>query len=185
VSISPLSVELFSARCRLRPPSEEDVAHVFSATRFAGFNDGLQWDAPETEAELRARYRENLRAWSRSQAHTFTVEHRSDARFLGRIALRHDRRAAAGAWELGYWIHPRAQGQGYATESSQTALAFAFTELEATSVSACAATFNQKSLRVLDKLGMVRVATLPEGFLKGGQWIAEYRYVIARGSWRP
>jgi ribosomal-protein-alanine N-acetyltransferase len=176
-------VELFSERCRLRPPSEADVAHVFSATRFPGFNDGMAWDPPESEAELQARLRHNLEAWSRSEAFNFTVERKDSAAFVGRVTIRADRRSGEGAWELGYWIHPRCQGQGFATEAARRAIDFAFAELDARSVAASAATFNAKSQRVLEKLGLKRVAFLPRGFLKQGAWIPEYRYSIERSAW--
>jgi ribosomal-protein-alanine N-acetyltransferase len=178
-------VELFSERCRLRPPSEADVPHVFSATRFAGFNDGMAWDPPEDEAELHARLQYNLRAWSKSEAFNFSVERRNDGAFLGRVTVRVDGRSGSKAWELGYWIHPRSQGQGYATEAARRVIDFAFVELDARVVAASAATFNVKSQRVLEKLGLKRVAYLPQGFLKQGEWIAEYRYSVARSAWQP
>jgi [ribosomal protein S5]-alanine N-acetyltransferase len=60
----PLTFEIGTARCRLRAPTTEDIPHVFSATRYVGFNDGMLWNATEMPSELEAPLVRSLKAWA-------------------------------------------------------------------------------------------------------------------------
>ncbi|WP_110949612.1 GNAT family N-acetyltransferase [Pseudomonas bohemica] len=63
---------------------------------------------------------------------------------------------------LGYRFGVQAWGQGYATELSQAALAFAFTELQVAEVFAVVRPQHHASIRVLEKAGMHRIDTLSD-----------------------
>ena len=106
----PLDFTLLTARCRLRSVSEADIPHIFAATRYAGFNDGMTWDAPGSMDELQEPLRKNLEAWAAGRGFCFTMESRIDATFLGRISIRQE--MEQGVWNIGFWTHPEHQGQG-------------------------------------------------------------------------
>jgi len=100
----PLSFQLVKRRCRLRLPDQADIPHVFSATRYAGFNDGMLWDPPVSEDELRGPLERNLEAWKSGEAFTFTIEKKEERTFVGRISIRPT--PDKGVWNIGFWIHP-------------------------------------------------------------------------------
>ncbi len=179
----PPDLELVTKRCRLRAPSFDDIPFIFSATRVPGFNEGMAWDPPDSEAELAERFHHNQRAWAKSEEFAFSIEARDSSAFVGRIAIRKDQRAADGSWSVGYWIHPYSQGRGYATEAGRAIVDFGFDRLEARVIVAAAATWNVASERVLEKLGMKLVSRIPHGFLKRGEWVAEHGYAISRDEW--
>ena len=178
----PRELTLETNRCRLRHVSEADFPHIWSASRVAGFTDGMRWDPPKTLAELAEPHQRALQAWADDQAYQFTMEERAGGRFLGRIVIR--RVPAAEVWNIGFWMHPREQGQGYMSEASQRILRFGFEELHAIRIEADHAVWNKASGRVLQKLGMTFREFLPQGFQKQGQWVAENRLAITREEWQ-
>lgn len=56
--------------------------------------------------------------------------------------------------EIGWRLHPRYWGQGYATEAGRRSLAFAFTELALAEVLAMTAVTNVRSVAVMKRLGL-------------------------------
>ncbi len=60
------------------------------------------------------------------------------------------------AFEIGWRLVPDVWGNGYATEGATAALEFAFERLGHQEVVAMTAASNEKSRRVMDRLGMIR-----------------------------
>ncbi len=176
----PLDTVLATRRCRLRAPSEADFPHIFSASRYPGFNDGMLWEPPPNLEALHGPLVTSRASWVAGTAYSFTLETLSEA-FLGRISIRQADRA--GVWDIGFWTHPTQQGQGYMTEAAARVLEFGFTDLEAEAIGACHALWNRSSRRVLEKIGMRFVRHVPEGFQKNGVWVAEDCLCLSRREW--
>jgi len=123
----PPDFTILTPRCRLRHVSQADMPNVFSATRFAGFNDGMTWEAPASVEELQEPYRRNLATWAEGTSFCFTIETREASCFIGRIRIGHDGR---GVWSIGYWTHPQQQGRGYMTEGARAVVGFGFRATE-------------------------------------------------------
>lgn len=179
----PLELQLVTARCRLRAPTRAELPHVFSATRYPGFNDGMPWDPPASEAELEEFFQQSVAAWETGDTFTFSIETLADATFLGRIAIR--RTPDPRVWNLGFWLHPSQQRKGFMTEAALAVVEFGFEQLGAVAIEACYATWNVRSRRVLERLGMVEVAYLRRGFQKRGVWVPEYRMRVEREAPPP
>lgn len=175
--ISPTE-EIFTPRCRLRHPDESDLVHIWSATRVAGFNDGMPWDPPKHIDDLTAPLERARADWRAGVHFTWTVEARSTREFLGRISIRREEGAAV--WSIGFWIHPQHQGRGYATEVAAALVDFGFSRLDAECITAAHAAWNQASARVLERIGMIFVRSNPRGFVKRGAWVEEREYEIRR-----
>lgn len=156
---------------------------MFSATRHVGFNDGMLWDPPESEAELKKPLEDGIAAWAKGEVFTFSIDAKEDGRFLGRIGIR--KGEEDGVWNIGFWIHPDSQGNGFMTEAAQAILRFGFEELGAVRIEACYALWNKASGRVLEKVGMNFVRYIPKGFLKKGEWVEENLMAIDLSDWKP
>lgn len=170
-----------TARCRLRCPSVDDIQHILSATTFAGFNDGMQWEPPETIDELDRALRESLIAWDEGKIFTFTIADPVLDRLLGRIGIcKTDR---LNLWNLSFWTHPEHQGKGYMTESVLAILEFGFSQLDATQIQASYALWNKSSQRVLEKVGMKSIAYIPHAFQKKGRWVEANKTSITQQQW--
>jgi len=89
--------------------------------------------------------------------------------------------------ELGYRLHRKAWGKGYGTEGSAALLAKGFTELGVRRVSAFTMTVNERSRRVMEKLGMKFIRTFfeefPEHERAEGSEHGEVEYGITREEW--
>ena len=169
----PANYHLNTARCRLRIPNEADIPHVFSATRYACFNDGMLWDPPLSEDELHPPLQRSLEDWNTGRSFAFTIERKDNSAFVGRIGIRPT--PCPTVWNIGYWVHPTQQRQGLMTEAAQAVIKFGFEQLHANAIEACYATWNIPSRRLLERLGMVEVEYLEQGFQKNGKWIPEFR----------
>jgi ribosomal-protein-alanine N-acetyltransferase len=176
----PLDTVLHTPRCILRVISEPDIPFVWSATRFPGFNDGLRWDAPKDPDELLAATHRSLQWWASGRVFSFTVFEKATQAPVGRASIRVETRDDA--WSIGYWIHPDRWGQGFALEAARALIDFGFTHLGATEIWVGHATWNHRSRRVIEKLGMRFVGEDPCGFEKNGRPIAEYKYVVTRAE---
>lgn len=78
--------------------------------------------------------------------------------------------------ELGYWITPDEQGNGYATEAADLCLTHAFDQLGLHKVWARTNEDNEASQRVLEKLGFQREGVLREHWFGFGRFVDEYRF---------
>jgi len=180
--VLPKSYMIETQRCRLRCVSLEDIPHIFSATRYEGFNDGMLWEPPTKEEELIEPYQRSIITWENGEAYTFTIESKDSKNFIGRISIR--KAEISGVWNIGFWTHPIYQSQGYMTECAQAVLNFGFNELKAEKIEAFHALWNKASERVLQKIGMNYIEHVPQGFIKNGEWVEENRLEISRENWQ-
>ncbi|MFM8322515.1 MAG: GNAT family N-acetyltransferase [Chloroflexota bacterium] len=81
-------------------------------------------------------------------------------------------------WEIGWTIHPRLWGRGYATEAAGGLLRFAFHSLGAHRVVAFCNVNNRASVRVMQKLGLRCEGRLREERYWNGAWCDEFVYAI-------
>ena len=174
----PLDILLDTPRCILRAVSEADVPFVWSATRFAGFNDGMRWEAPNRPEELIDANHRNLQAWKSGEEFSFTIADTATLSPIGRASIR--KGSHEGVWAFGYWVHPEHWGKGFAVEAASALIEFGFSQLGAAEIMVAHAIWNHQSRRVVEKLGMRLVRENPCGFVKNGQPVAEHEYVITR-----
>ncbi len=180
-SLIPTTHELTSARFRLKIPDRESIPFTFSATRFAGFNEGMPWEAPANLDEMEAPFQHTLEAWKQGKGYSFMIEDRSTQELRGRISIRKTDRTSV--WNIGFWTHPAHQGKGIMTEAVARILEFGFQELNASRIEAAHATWNQASRKVLTNNGFQFNHHLERGFLKRGEWVAEDMLAIDCGDW--
>lgn len=169
-------IRIVTKRLALRAASMADIDLVWSASRVAGFNDWMVWDAPENKLELEETAKKNEEQWHSGSSYNFTIEHCTLGLGIGRIVIRQD--GPPDVWNIGYWIHPDHWGHGYATEASQAILEFGKSELAAVKITVAHAIANTASQKVIEKLGFIRTGVNPRGFIKKGVPIPEYEYAI-------
>jgi RimJ/RimL family protein N-acetyltransferase len=85
----------------------------------------------------------------------WAAEDSASSLFLGWFALHSD--AEPGVFSLGFRLHRQSWGRGIATQVSRELLRIAFTQFQATCVTAQTYEDNRASRRVLEKLGMRHV----------------------------
>lgn len=111
------------------------------------------------------------------------IERRADRAMLGEVMLILRSREARQA-EIGYILHPRYQGQGYATEAAHAMLGVAFDGAGLHRVYARCDARNVGSYAVMERLGMRREAHFREHALVKGAWDEELIYAVLEQDWR-
>lgn len=177
----PQSHQIETENFLLKIPEESDIPHIFSATRYKGFNDGMQWDPPESIDELQAPLERSHKKWEDEREFSFSIRHKEKQEFLGRISIRTTEEEDI--WNVGFWTHPRSQGKGVMTETLAAVLKFGFENLGAKRIEAAYAIWNKASEKVLHRNGLTFVEYLEKGFQKRGKWVAENLVSIDRVVW--
>ncbi len=140
------------ARYLYRPPRTREVcerviAEIATATRWAEDDDKL----------------------------TLAVCRRERPGVIGELMLRLASARARQA-EIGWILHPRHEGLGYASEAARAVAGLAFADLGVHRLFARLDADNTGSARLCERLGMRREAHLIENDLDGERWGSEYIY---------
>ena len=106
----------------------------------------------------------------------------AEERLIGNCGLRLDAPGAR-TGNLGYELDPACWGHGYATEAACEMLRFGFDELGLERIWAWCIAENAASVRVLERLGLQREASLHPEWFKG-RWWDRVRYGLDFRGWR-
>jgi RimJ/RimL family protein N-acetyltransferase len=172
-------IELYSERLKLRLVGVSDLKAIHSLHSLPEtdkFNTlGIPESTEETNSVIEAWVNDNQQQQIKN--HTFAIEHRGNNLFLGLIALKlgNPKYRKGEVW---YKLHSAYWGKGFGTESLNTILDFGFKELNLHRIEAGCAVDNIASIKVLEKVGMIREGrkrqVLP---LKSG-WSDNFEYAI-------
>ncbi len=109
--------------------------------------------------------------------YTFAIDNKSNGKFIGLFGLKLGSKKYKKA-EVWYKIHSDYWKKGYATESLKAVISFGFETLELHRIEAGCAVENIGSIKVLEKVGMVREGRLRQVLpLKSG-WSDNFEYSI-------
>jgi ribosomal-protein-alanine N-acetyltransferase len=141
--------------------------------------------SPDPVADREA-FRARCGAWERQRAfdsaYGFGIFLRR-GEFVGEVSLGSVQRGPFQSAFVGYWVDESHAGQGYVPEAVVLALRYAFDELELHRVEAVIVPRNERSRRVVAKLGL-REEGVSQRFLQiQGVWEDHMRYAITREEW--
>jgi RimJ/RimL family protein N-acetyltransferase len=111
------------------------------------------------------------------------VERREDGCMIGDLSLAL-RSAVHRQAEIGFVFHPDAQGQGYARESASAVLDVAFGPVGAHRVYGRTDGRNDRSARLMLRLGMRQEAHFRHNEIFKGDWGEELHFAILEDEWR-
>ncbi len=172
-----LSTRLVTPRLVLRAPRTGDVGEI---RRLLRHNHAhlKPWNPapppgedPSSITEITKAVLRQRREWKTGRSFVFMPALRdAPSRFVGKVALNGIMRGAMYGAYLGYWMDVDHQGKGLVTEAIEAVLAFAFGPAGLHRIQAAIMPRNEKSLRVIEKLGFRR-----EGYAE--------RYLQIAGRW--
>lgn len=113
----------------------------------------------------------------------FAVDEIATGRMIGEFMLRLTS-ASSRQGEVGWALHPDAQGRGLATEGAREVLRFGFDEVRLHRIVADCDPRNLASVRVMERLGMRREAEFRESELSRGEWTGMLVCAILEREWR-
>jgi ribosomal-protein-alanine N-acetyltransferase len=175
--IPPLTTRLTTLRLVLRPPRTADVPEIRRLLRHNHVHL-KPWNPapppgedPSTLTEVSKTVLKQRRDWKHGTSFVFMVAPiGAPSRLIGKIALNGVLRGAMYGAYLGYWMDVDHVGKGLATEAIAAVLDFAFGPANLHRVQAAIMPKNERSLRVIEKLGFRR-----EGYAE--------RYLQIAGRW--
>ncbi|MFC6786615.1 GNAT family N-acetyltransferase [Halobaculum halobium] len=173
----PGPVFLAGERVALRTVEAEDELFLHEHRNRASFRDPLGEFEPLTAEDV-AEYREEVVRGDDGVTLIVCV----DGDPVGLCFLfRED--ARRGVAEIGYWLVPDAEGNGYATEAGGLLCDHAFDERGLHRLTARVYEGNEASSAVLDRLGFVKEGRLREDAVRGGERRDALRYGLLAREW--
>lgn len=177
---------LHTHRLALRPATARDASSVW---RYRSLPEVTRWMTamPADEASFTSRFvdPDRLRA-------TLVVER--DGQIVGDLRLsiedgwgqtEVEDAARTTQAEIGWAFDPAVQGRGLAAEATQRLLMLCFDELGLRRVTAGCFLDNERSWRLMERLGMRREGTyLADSLHRGGQWLDSCSYALLREEWQ-
>ena len=112
---------------------------------------------------------------------TFAVELKETGALTGHIAL--DTKANEKQAEIGFTFARAFHGKGLAFEATSAVLGYIFMQLELHRVVAITDCENERSIALLERLGMRREGHFIKNVWFKGKWGDEYSYAILREEW--
>lgn len=174
-----------TARLRLRPFTRGDVDAVFAYRSREDvclylFDDPMTHEAVAETIHARIG---QVAFEEEGDRIVLAVERQADGRLIGEVSLIW-RSVESRQAELGYILHPDAQGQGFATEAAAAMLELGFERAGIHRIYARCDARNVASARVMERLGMRREAHFRQHALVKGRWDEEYVYALLAQEWR-
>lgn len=151
-------IKLTSLRLNYRLISSQDEADVFETLNDKKTCDiiyFLSWPMNIEQARWWCSRSEN--AYKNGEFH-FIAHHKETGQPIGCIGLHPDTENPA-SLETGYWVSPKAQGQGFAYEMLNTIIDYAQNELKAHEIFAVTDRSNNPSKNLLEKSGILYAGT--------------------------
>jgi len=86
--------------------------------------------------------------------------------------------------ELGLTFHPEFGGRGLATEAVSAAMGYAFSTMGLHRMFSAVDTRNERSWKLMERIGMRREAHFVHANLDGEDWTDDYIYAMLEHEWR-
>jgi len=174
-----------TSRLALRPYDPGDLAFLHSMFGREDVCRFLPWtpmDIYQAQAKLEQRVRQ-VHIETDGDPLVLIAEESDNGRPIGEFMLRL-KSLESRQGEVGWSLHPDAQGRGFATEGARAMLRFGFDNLGLHRIVAGCDTRNAASLRVMDRLGMRREAAFVENEYSKGEWVSEIVCAMLESEWR-
>lgn len=176
-------MRLLTERLVIRPIRREDALAIFEHASRPGVARTAGFPTPRSLADSRRHARLAAAEWRKAKParRTFSIISKEEGAWIGSVSLRW---AHGGLGEIGYSLHPRHWGRGYAPEAACAVVETAFESFGAHRVQATCWVENARSIRVLRKIGFRKEGRL-RGYLKRGAWVRdEFMFAMTRADWR-
>jgi RimJ/RimL family protein N-acetyltransferase len=172
-------------RLLLRPFRASDLDAVHDIESRPEVVRYLMWDVMDRDAAqaLLDRRLQQTSIEAEDQALLVAITVPPSDQLIGEVMLRLSS-ARHRQGEIGWSLHPDAQGHGYATEAAREVLRIGFEDLGLHRVVADADPRNTGSIRIMERLGMRHEALYREAFFLKGEWVDETHYAILEDEWR-
>jgi ribosomal-protein-alanine N-acetyltransferase len=169
-------------RLLLRKLTLSDAPSIFAYASNEDTTQFMLWNTHRSLADSEAFIAWTLQRYQNGEAGEWGIELKETGRLIGTIGFTScnpgQRRA-----ELGYILAPQYWGRGLMPEAAARVVEFAFDNMDMNRIESCHFLSNEKSGRVMQKIGMVCEGTaLQRLFAKGRFWDAR-QYALLKEDW--
>jgi ribosomal-protein-alanine N-acetyltransferase len=172
-------------------PSEEDAPSLYELVGGADRQEvtaGLIWEGPDAISDTIGFIREARTKHFGDGGFHWAIHDRTGqltgtpGTAIGMISARPSEQPGRG--DVGYWLGKPYWGQGLMTEALTAVLDFSFGHMDHEKMEAEIFTNNDRSMRLVEGLGMRREGTIRSSRFKRGRWVDCHIYGILRDEWR-
>ena len=176
-------MELNTARLRIREFTEGDYSALRDMDSRPEFNTYERVSASETETRQSLDESISTQLDVPRTVYRLAITIPPADRVIGIIKIS-CQFAKIREWEVGWAVHPDEWDRGIATEAARCIIDWAIKELNVHRVVAYCHADNAPSVRVMEKLGMLRDGRLREVRWLNGRWWDEYVYAVLEREWK-
>lgn len=133
------------------------------------------WERQKTFYEKKI---ECIESGEDSQKYTWSIFLKGTDIVIGQITCQPKDNKPENIRDVGWFIDPKYQGQGYATEAALTVLDFMFNKVEITDILTGAAEINPSSWKIMEKLGFEFVGTVKSSYFKDNEILVSKEYHV-------
>ena len=162
---------------RLRPIERDDLSFLSEHRNDPQVWRSLGWPKPENHRQEVAFFEDTV--CDDQSTHLLVVV---DDRPVGMVSFNGEDTDHDSA-ELGYWIAPSEQGNGYATDAVRTLVEYGFQQRGFHRIEARVFEGNDASRAVLERLGFTHEATIRESQWIGGEYRDVEWFGLLRSEW--
>ena len=139
-------------RCLLRRATPHDYDALVEGIGAPEYPPELPLANLQRQGKLKSWLESMLALSLDGRACVFSIDLRTGERCIGQVSL--VQRDKSARWNLAFWLRPSYWGGGLAMEAAAATVRYAFTVMVIQEVWAGAATWNQRSINTLLKLGL-------------------------------
>ncbi len=173
---------LVSGQVLLRPYRPDDAADLYAAAResITEVSPWMKWCHPDYAIEESTTWiAQCAERWREGMEYNFVIVDSRDGSFLGGCGL-NSLNLVDKVANLGYWVRTSRTRQGIATTATRLLARFGLEDLKLNRIEIIAATSNQASQRIAEKVGATR-----EGILRNRLVVHEKVYDMVIFSFIP
>ena len=172
-----------SENINLEPTSEKHAESMFQAinTNRVHLSRFLPWvENMKSITDVKEYIKNSVVQTEEKKEVSFLIV--SEKSVIGRIGI-HNINSQNKNASIGYWLIKEAQGKGIISKATRSLITYAFQTLGLNRIEIRAATDNQRSRSVPERLGMLKEGTLREAELVNGKFLDLEVYSVLSSEW--
>ena len=181
-SMAPDELRISTPRLELTALTTQDVEAIWPSVSNPVLAEHMSWNAHRSKDETLEFLKRIESDLATGKGITWAI--RSRGEFCGifsiiNILISH-RALHYHRGELGYWCAIEMQGQGLMTEAGQSVIQFAFSKLGLNRLVVWHHLENERSQKLIERMGFKPIGIEHEAFMKNGRWIDTAMYELLK-----
>lgn len=181
-----MTLPIETERLRIRKYEDRDVADILEYSSDADFWLARNLDWPVSEEGVKKYWETQRDVDPRSDPPWFSlvVELKAEGKVIGHVGIGFIKTEEHRQGMIGWLFGRKYQGQGLATEAVRALVTTAFDQLRLHRIFARTGRDNERSWRLMERLGMRREAHFRESHVMKGEWRDEFIYAVLADEWK-